>query len=112
MPANSWEVGKQYNPTWNNIQWAQPDGVGGLVFPQPASGGAYLSIAPFSEYTSVQPPPGCGHAFDEPLLISEYDYDNESSCMLVCCCVCSFVVAVIEPASAALNPVEFPFIVA
>lgn len=109
---NGWEIGALYNPTYNNVRWSQPGGIGTTVYPQPATGVDLLSIHPFSEYSNVQPPPACGHAFDEPLLQQEWDYDTDSSCMLVCCPVCSFVVAVIEPASEALNTVSYPYIVA
>jgi hypothetical protein len=105
---NDWQVGALYPPGGlSGIKWTQPDGVGGLVYPQQITGGAYLSTAPFNERTGVFMAP-CGHSMNEPLVQREYDYDTGSSVALICCELCGFVVYTLEPFEAALDTVYQP----
>ena len=111
MASNAWEIGALYPAGGlNNVQWSQPGGVGTQVCPAQQTGVDYLSIQPFSELTG-QMSAGCGHFFNQPLIQREYDYDTESSVALLCCAVCGYVQAAIEPFEAALNPVNYPMLV-
>lgn len=112
MPANRWQIGALYPPGGlNGVAWQQPDGVGGLVYPQPQVGGAYESIQPFNERSSIFNPP-CGHAINGALVQREFDYDTNSSVALICCQECGFVIYTLEPFEAALSTVYQPWLIA
>lgn len=109
MPTNRWQVGALYPPGGlNNVKWQQA-APGDLVYPQQQTGQNYLSIQPFNELSGIFSA-GCGHFMNSPLLQQEYDYDTNSSCMLVTCALCGFCQYVIEPASDALNTVQYPWV--
>lgn len=112
MPANDWEIGALYplGIGQNNVKWAQPGGVGTLVYPTQIVGGGYFSTEPFSELTGIFRV-GCGHSVNYALLQQEYDYETKSSCILCLCPLCGYTQSAIEPASAALSTTEYPWIV-
>lgn len=111
MATNRWQVGALYPPGGlNNIAWRQPDGVGGLVYPQDVSGGGYFEVTPFNERTSIFTV-GCGHGVNSALVQREYDYNTNQSVALICCEKCGFVQATISPFENALNTVEYPWLV-
>lgn len=103
MPANDWVVNGLYPPPKGIGQiWSQPDGPGGLVFPQQVTASSdLLSIKPFSETTGVYIG-SCGHSFNMCTVFREYDYDNETSVALLCCNLCGCVQRTIVPFEAAL----------
>ena len=107
MPANDWTIGLQYNPKWNNIAWAQPTGINGLVYPQEVTGNSdLLSVKPFNELTGVYMF-GCGHSANMCMVFQDWDYDTGMSVALLCCPLCTFLQRTIEPFSeAVLNPLQ------
>jgi len=108
MPSNDWTIGLQYQKTWNNIAWSQPDGIGTRVFPQQITGNSnILSVEPFSELTGTFLF-GCGHSVDQVMVFQDWDYDTGMSVALICCAICTFVQSRIEPYIEALtNPLQF-----
>lgn len=112
MPANAWALGALYPPGGlNGVAWKQPGGPGTQVFPQQQTSVDLLSITPFSELTGVMFS-GCGHSIDQPLIQTEFDYETNESCALICCPMCGYVNWVVEPASAALDTVQYPMLIA
>ena len=113
MPANDWQVGLQLYPRWNNIEWSQPDGIGGLVYPQQPTGNSDLfSTVAFNSKTGVYIF-GCGHSVNQSMVFREWDYDTDMSVALIACPSCSFVQRTIEPFSEAVlnslqNAILFP----
>lgn len=100
MPFNSWQVGLQYDPKWNNVGWKQPGGIGTQVFPAEVTGQSnQLSQIPYNELTGTYIF-GCGHSANMVLLLVDYDYAADQQVSLICCPLCSFVQRVMEPADA------------
>jgi len=107
MPSNTWAQGALYpSPGGLGGFWEQPT-PGGLVYPQQRSGGPYLSIEPFTEFSGVFRSL-CGHSLNYPLVQREYDYNTGSSVALICCSLCGVVNWSIEPFEAALDTVYEP----
>jgi hypothetical protein len=110
-PANSWEIGALYpSPGGQGGFWKQPV-IGGLVYPQQATGTDLFSIHPFSELSGVFSN-FCGHWFNSPMVQREYDYTTSSSVALILCPLCGAVIYTLEPFESALNTVEQPWLVA
>jgi hypothetical protein len=97
MPVNDWAIGALYQPGGIGGFWIQPDGVGGLVYPQQVRANSnLLTTEPFTELTGVYMF-GCGHSANECMVFRDYDYETGMSVALLCCPLCSFVQRTIEP---------------
>ena len=81
--------------------WSQPDGVGGLVYPQQTQGqkSALYSF-------------GCGHWLNCVEVYSYGDpYEGEEVMALICCPACSFIQQIM-PWSQYINYMDTPLVVA
>lgn len=93
----SWILGALYLPGGPGGFWTQPDGPGGLVYPQQQTANSdLLSVVPFTElsgqYTGI-----CGHSFNSPTIFRDYDYDNDVSVALITCPLCSCILRAVSP---------------
>lgn len=104
MPSNDWTVGALYIPGGPGGFWTQPDGIGGLVYPQQVTGNSdQLSIKPYNELTGTYVF-GCGHSVNQAQVYTDWDYETGMTVALVCCPMCSFCQRFISPASDAIGP--------
>jgi hypothetical protein len=103
MATNDWEIGAIYvQPGGPGGFWKQPDGVGGLVYPQQVQANAdILTTEPFSELTGTYIF-GCGHSQMSGTIYFDVDNEDGVRVALICCALCSFVQRVIKPWSDAV----------
>ena len=116
MSQNRWAIGVMYYGGLVDGQpfFTQPGGPGTQVFPTQANAVPWTDYPIpgliLNEYNPWWAPP-CGHSLKYFDLIQEFDYETNSSVMLITCAVCNFVVNTIEPASEAYNPIERAIII-
>lgn len=97
MATNDWKIGALYYPGGIGGFWQQPDGVGGLVYPQQVTGNSsILTTEPFNELTGTYVF-ACGHSANECMVVRDWNYETNMSVALLMCPLCSFVQRTIEP---------------
>ena len=107
-------VGTLYIQNFNNIPFTQPGGAFSTVYPTLGDGpmtsypvpGQFIAPSSMGLFH-----PGCGHSTNCWRLFLDHDDTTGLSAMVVACEVCSYIVHVIEPASAAYDGNQFPIIV-
>jgi hypothetical protein len=101
--TNDWSLYNLYPPNGGiGGIWTQPI-AGGLVFPQQVTANSNLfTTEAFSELTG-QFVFSCGHSGNMIYCVREYDYENEISVALLCCCLCGTVQRTISPFEAAVT---------
>jgi hypothetical protein len=55
---------------------------------------------------------GCGHWFNIPRIWEEYDPVTGEQAALICCPMCGYLQAIIEPYSLFLNYIQTPIVIA
>lgn len=103
MATPNYEIGALYiQPSGPNGYWSQPDGVGGLVYPQQVTASSdQLSVKPYSELTGTYIF-GCGHSQMSGTIYFDVDVDDGIRVALICCALCSFLQRIIKPWSDAV----------
>src|SRR5271170_5574259 len=113
---NRWQLGTLYfQGKLNGVDfYTQPGGPFTEVFPTQRNSVQWpeypipgLVIQEYSPWWS----PGCGHSIKSFKIIREFDYPENSDIALICCEVCSYVQATIEPFEQWLNPIQYAIII-
>lgn len=102
-------VGQLYNSGRVNglPVWSQPDGIGGLVYPQmPQTLSGQPAVYP-SLYAW-----GCGHRTNTAEIFTVFDPYSNQQVALVTCSMCSFIQQIIEPAENYWNYLDTPLVIA
>jgi len=114
MPSAG-DIGTLYQAKYNNINWSQPGGKGTQVFPAQADGQPFSAYPVpgqiFVEAGEALWRAGCGHGFDAFRIQQDYDPTTKSSCALILCPICSYLINVIEPYELVYSVTQHPIIV-